>query len=76
MNNFDETGIKPGITKTIKVPKTIAMKCKDDKCSSNEVIEVTSPVSMESVGVPHFRTYQCVKCKSAWTVSTGGYVSF
>jgi hypothetical protein len=75
MSNFDENGVLPGLVTTDKEKKTTSMKCKDDRCPSKEVIELTPKASLNNAGVPHYRSYQCVKCKTTWTVSTGGFIN-
>jgi hypothetical protein len=76
MENFDPAGNSPGLVGTlVPSPKQHHMKCRNMDCMSLLAIEITPPVNRENAGAPHHRTYQCVKCKSTWTLSVGGFVS-
>lgn len=77
MSNFDSTGTSPGLVGPhTQEPKIQHMRCKQDRCPSLQVIELTPNVSLENSGVPHYRTYQCTLCKCTWSTSVGGFVSF
>jgi len=77
MTNFDPSGTSPGVVSPqVQGPKTQSMRCRNEGCPSLQAVEITPELNRENAGVPHHRTYQCIRCKHTWTMSVGGFVNF
>jgi hypothetical protein len=76
-DRFDPAGTAPGLTNRAEAKKqnVIHMKCRSGMgCDSVQVVEVVVGGSNNpTLGKPHYRTYQCIKCQHTWTVNTGGF---
>jgi hypothetical protein len=73
---IDPKGTSPGLANGARVePKKISMGCKNEFCTSIQVVEVTPQAGVSGSSDFHNRTYQCCVCNSVWTVPTGGFVN-
>ena len=79
-DRFDPAGTAPGLANQASVnqQKIIHMKCRSSmECDSVQAVEIiVGGANNPTMGKPHHRTYQCIKCQHTWTVNTGGYAGF
>lgn len=71
--SFDPKGTEPGALPQEPAPKQVAIRCKNERCTSMSATEVHQ---QQTDVAPSYRLYRCTKCGHAWSISVGGHAGF
>jgi hypothetical protein len=75
--SIDPTGTSPGLIPGAQAePKTLNMKCVDERCGSMEATEIQLGEKVRGAPAPSQRVYRCVKCGRTRSLTVGGNVDF